>query len=89
MPSSKNYKRNYKEEYDRYHASPEQRKNRAARNKARREVEKKVGKAALRGKDVDHKRPLSKGGGNSKGNLRIRSKRANRSFKRTRTGAIK
>jgi hypothetical protein len=89
MPSSKNYKRNYKEEYDRYHASPEQRKNRAARNKARKEVEKRVGKAALRGKDVDHKRPLAKGGGNGKGNLRIQSKRANRSFKRTRNAGMK
>jgi hypothetical protein len=89
MPSSKNYKRNYKEEYDRYHASPEQRKNRAARNRARKEVEKRVGKAALRGKDVDHKRPLAKGGGNGKGNLRIQSKRANRSFKRTRNAGMK
>lgn len=89
MPSSKNYKRNYREEYDRYHASPEQRKNRAARNRARKEVEKRVGKAALRGKDVDHKRPLAKGGGNGKGNLRIQSKRANRSFKRTRNAGMK
>ena len=89
MPSSKNYKRNYAEEYDRYHASPEQRKNRANRNKARKEVEKRVGKAALRGKDVDHKRPLAKGGGNGKGNLRIQSKRANRSFKRTKNAGMK
>jgi len=89
MPSSKNYKRNYADEYDRYHASPEQRKNRAARNKARKEVEKRVGKVALRGKDVDHKRPLAKGGGNGKGNLRIQSKRANRSFKRTRNAGMK
>ena len=29
------------------------------------------GKAAMRGKDVDHKRPLSKGGSNSKRNLRL------------------
>lgn len=52
-------------------------------------MEKRVGKAALRGKDVDHKRPLAKGGGNGKGNLRIQSKRANRSFKRTRNAGMK
>jgi 5-methylcytosine-specific restriction endonuclease McrA len=36
------------------------------------------------GKDVDHKKPLAKGGGNSRSNWRVTSKSENRSFKRTR-----
>lgn len=47
-------KRNYRKEYDEYHAKPEQKKRRAARNAARREAVKKYGKKALRGKEVDH-----------------------------------
>jgi 5-methylcytosine-specific restriction endonuclease McrA len=64
-------------------------KNRAKRNKARRELtrEGKVSKGD--GKDVDHKRPLSKGGGTSRSNLRVTSKSANRSFSRTKTGKMK
>ena len=42
---------------------------------------KKYGKAALKGKDVDHVRPLSRGGGNSASNLRLRSISSNRSDK--------
>ena len=33
------------------------------------------------GKDVDHKKPLSKGGSNKKSNLRVTSKKKNRSRK--------
>lgn len=36
------------------------------------------------GKDVDHRRPLDKGGSNARINLRVMSRHANRSFKRTR-----
>lgn len=36
--------------------------------------------------DVDHARPIAKGGGNAAGNLRARSRSANRSFKRTSRG---
>lgn len=46
--------RNYRKEYDEYHASPEQKKRRAARNAARRKAVKKYGKKALKGKEVDH-----------------------------------
>lgn len=47
-------KRDYAKEYREYHAKPEQKKRRADRNAARRKAVKKYGKAALRGKEVDH-----------------------------------
>jgi hypothetical protein len=47
-------KRDYRKEYDEYHGTPEQKKRRAERNRDRRAAEKKHGKAALRGKEVDH-----------------------------------
>ena len=68
--------------YDRaYQARPEQVKKREARNLARAHMEKKVGAAALKGKDVDHIRPLSKGGSKSDSNTRLRSVRSNRGDK--------
>lgn len=71
-------KRDYKKEYRTYQGTPEQIANRSARNKARRMMEKEVGKAALKGKEVDHKKPLSKGGSNQRSNLQVLSKTANR-----------
>ena len=66
--------RNYRNEYDRYHAKPTQKKRRAARNKANRLVGKK-------GMDVDHKdgNPMN----NSRKNLKVKPKSSNRSFPRT------
>lgn len=71
--------RDYKKEYREYQGTPEQRRNRSNRNKARRLVEKKMGRAKLRGKDVDHKdgNPMN----NSIKNLQITSKSYNRSKK--------
>lgn len=68
--------RDYKKEYENYHSKPEQRARRSSRNKARRLAVKKHGKAAVRGKDVDHKdrNPMN----NSSSNLRIQSKKENR-----------
>ena len=71
MPTKK---RNYRREYDTYHAKPEQKKNRNKRNKARRMLGLKKGD----GMEVDHKKPLSKGGGNGKKNLRAVSRKTNR-----------
>lgn len=66
--------------YDReYQARPEQVAKRVARNKARRMMIKKHGKAALKGKDIDHKDGNPKN--NSKSNLKIMSRSANRSKK--------
>lgn len=66
--------RDYKKEYREYHSKPEQIKNRSMRNKARREMGLKVGDP----REVDHKVPLSKGGSNSKRNLRVVSRTTNR-----------
>ena len=70
MPRKK--PRNYRKEYDTYHAKAKQKKNRAKRNAANRKM--KPGP----GKEVDHKVPLSKGGGNGKKNLRVVSRKTNR-----------
>jgi 5-methylcytosine-specific restriction endonuclease McrA len=72
MPTKK--KRNYRVEYDRYHSKPKQRKNRSMRNKARRKLKLKVGDK----REVDHKRPLSKGGTNARTNIRIVRRKSNR-----------
>lgn len=81
--------RDYKDEYKKYQGTEEQKKNRALRNNARRKAE-ASGKAHKGdGKDVDHKVPLSKGGSNSTRNHRIVSQGTNRSFERTKTGAMK
>jgi hypothetical protein len=68
--------RNYKKEYENYHSSEEQKKDRAGRNGARRMLKKKHGNSLL-GKDVDHKDRNPRN--NSMSNLRLQSKSANRS----------
>lgn len=73
--------RDYKKEYREYHGTPEQRRNRSERNKARRLMEKELGKSALKGKDVDHIKPISKGGTNRRSNLQVTSVHYNRSKK--------
>ena len=58
---------------------PERVKERAKRNKARRELmrEGKVSKGD--GKVVDHKQPLTKGGSTARSNLRVQSAKASHS----------
>lgn len=41
------------------------------------------------GKDVDHKKPLSKGGGNGRGNLRVVAASKNRSVERKKDGSLR
>ena len=72
MPSSPNYKRDYKDEYEKHHSSTEDKKERAARNKASRAK-------GVAGKDVDHKKPLRSGGSKALSNTRVRAVSANRS----------
>jgi len=74
--------RDYRHEYDTYQGTPQQIKNRAKRNAARREEVKRLGKAAVAGKDIDHKTPIRDGGGNSSSNLRPRSVAANRGWRK-------
>jgi len=71
-------KADYAKHYAEYQGKPEQIAKRSARNKARRAMVKKHGAAAVAGKDVDHKKPLRKGGGNGMSNLRLRSVKSNR-----------
>ena len=66
------HKRDYKKEYADYHSSAEAKKDRALRNVAHRMME------PPKGMEVDHKVPLSKGGSNSKRNLRVVSRAMNR-----------
>lgn len=84
-----NKPRPYKKEYDTYQGKPEQIKNRAKRNAARAELEKQGKVTKGDGKDVDHVRPLSKGGENAKGNLRVKSAGSNRSFSRNSDHSVK
>lgn len=78
--SSTKTTRNYKREYETYHASEEQKKNRAARNKARRQAV-RDGKAKKGdGKDVHHTTAISKGGAN--GRTKVVKASENRSFDR-------
>lgn len=88
MPSSPDYKRDYKQENVTARKRGEKGPGSSdhKRKTARRRFEAKKG--MLKGKDVDHIKPLSKGGSNDMSNLRAVSPKKNRSFKRTSTGAI-
>ena len=85
MPSSPNYKRNYKQEAKT--ESPLRKKKRAMRNKARR-VAIKAG-LVKRGdsKDVDHKDGNAMN--NKRSNLSVKSASKNRSFPRTKSASKK
>lgn len=73
--------RDYKQEYQNYHAKPEQKKNRAQRNAARRELEREGRVHKGDGKDVDHKKPIRSGGTNAASNLRVTPKGKNRGWR--------
>lgn len=78
--------RNYKKEYENYQGTPEQIRKRSLRNQARREMEERGLVRKGDGKDVDHRKPLDKGGSNDFSNLRVLSKSKNRSFRRDSKG---
>lgn len=77
-----NKPRPYKKEYEQYQGKPEQIKKRDERNAARAKLAKKGLVRKGDGKDVDHIKPLSKGGANKVSNLRAVSVHKNRSFAR-------
>jgi 5-methylcytosine-specific restriction endonuclease McrA len=60
-----------------YQHSAKQRKNRAARGRNRTKLMKEGRVRKGDGKHVDHKQSLSKGGSNSRSNLKVTSQRAN------------
>jgi hypothetical protein len=69
-------RRHYKE----YHGTPEQIAKRSQRNKARRMLEKEGLVHKGDGKDVIHKKPISKGGTNARPNLGVQDASANRGW---------
>ena len=82
MPSSPNYKRDYKRERELQLKSPKSDKAaNASRKAARRVLEKKGVVKKGDGKDVDHKNRNPKN--NSPKNLKAKPKSVNRSFSRT------
>lgn len=73
-----------------YNATPEATKKRVENNQARHELAKQGKVHVGDGKDVDHIKPLSKGGApTSLANLRAVPASTNRSFSRTSTSALK
>lgn len=89
MPYMRNGKRDYKTEYKKYHSSEEQRHNRSLRTIARNQANSDGRTSKGDGRDLDHIRPLSKGGSNSKSNTRVVSASSNRSFSRNKDGSLK
>lgn len=83
MPSSANYKRDYKTEYKKQGASKKAKTQRAANNKARRKAEDKGKVSKGDGKDVAHTKP------GAKGSTFIQAASKNRSIPRTKTARRK
>ena len=89
MVWSKNGKRDYKREYALYQGTPEQRAKRSERTIARNASNASGKTHKGDGKDLDHIKPLSKGGTNAKSNLRAVPASTNRSFSRNADGSLK
>lgn len=85
MPYTKS-PRPYKHEWKMEQARNEK-PERAKRAAARRAMDEKGVDRA--GKDIDHVKPLSKGGTNAASNLRLKSPNANRSFSRNSDHTVK
>ena len=90
MPFMKNGKRNYAAElaWEKKHGKKRQNA-RVQRNAARAEMTKTVGASALKGKDVGHKKAISRGGKNGLANLFVQNPTNNRSFARNKDGSMK
>lgn len=88
MPSSKNYVRDYSQEWSTAKKRNEDKGN-AQRHKLRRQAVKLGMVKPKDGKDIDHKKPLSKGGANSISNARVTTPSDNRSYPRNPDGSMK
>ena len=66
-----------------YNKKPSVQKKRVANNKARREAIADGRVAKGDGKDVDHKKPLAKGGSTKKSNTRVVSQKKNRGWRKS------
>ena len=85
----KDGKRDYKRENELYNSKPEQRANRSKRTIARNQANADGRTSKGDGKDLDHIKPLSKGGSNAKSNTRVVSASSNRSFARNSDSSLK
>lgn len=92
MPSSPNYHRDLKQEYKTAKARGEKgtghNSKNAERSRARYEATKLGMVKPGDGKDLDHIKPLSKGGSNNRSNWRVESEHDNRSFPRHSDGSM-
>ena len=89
MPYTKNGKRDYKRENALYNSRPDQIAKRSERSVARVQSNRAGTTSKGDGKDIDHIKPLSKGGANTKSNERVVAKSVNRSFSRNADGSLK
>lgn len=91
MPSSKNYKRDLKQEYatqkSRGESGTGHNSDNAKRHRVRREA---IATGKIKpSQEVDHIKPLSKGGSNSLSNVRGTTAHKNRSYPRNSDGSMK
>ena len=84
----KNGVRDYRRENKLFNSKPEEIRKRSLRNAARQMMEDAGLVHKGDGKDVNHIKPLSKGGSGGRGNLSVQSLHSNRSYRRTSSSAI-
>ena len=91
MPNSKGRKRDFRQEYLTSKARGEQGTGSNSGGAKRQRLRRKMLKLGMvkPGQDVDHKKPLSKGGANTTKNARATSPSKNRSFPRKPDGSAK
>lgn len=91
MPSSDNYVRDYKQEYKTAKGRGEVGTGTDSGNAKRHKLRRKALKLGMvkPGQDLDHKKPLSKGGSNTLKNARPLPPSKNRSFERNSDGSMK
>lgn len=91
IPYMKNGKRNYQAElaWEKRTTGKGRQDDRVERNRARAHMMERGKVRKGDGKDVDHRRALSKGGSGSASNLRVVAASTNRSFARNKDGSMK